>query len=169
MRDHANYILYSWTKLYISLNNILTASKFTFNNKKQTTKHTRACQWMFQTGTSTLQTWRTMLVTPLYLHTVPPLCLSQENNPPLKGDQMWPVRDTKFFFFFFLLRLSRNKLKRYHAIISQFIARQIATYHMVMKEKLESCMHVERELEIILRKGKIWLLMWKRFVSVVYA
>ena len=30
-------------------------------------------------------------------------------------------------------------------------------------------MHVERELEIILRKGKIWLLMWKRFVSVVYA
>ena len=109
-----------------------------------------------------------MLVTPLYLHTVPPLCLSQENNPPLKEDQMWPVRDMNFFFFF-LLRLSRNKLKRYHAIISQFIARQIATYHMVMKEKLESCMHVERELEIILRKGKIWLLMWKRFVSVVYA
>ena len=80
---------------------------------------------------------------------------------------MWPVRDMNFFFF--LLRLSRNKLKRYYAIISQFIARQIATYHMVMKEKLESCMHVERELEIILRKGKRWLLMWKRFVSVVYA
>ena len=64
MRDHANYILYSWTKLYISLNNILTASKFTFNNERQTTKHTRACQWMFQTGAWTLQTWRTMLVTP---------------------------------------------------------------------------------------------------------
>ena len=78
---------------------------------------------------------------------------------------MWPVRDMNFFF---LLRLSRDKLKRYRAIISQFIARQIATYHMIKRSWKVACTWRE-ELEIILRKEKRWLLLWKRFVSVVYA
>ena len=45
---------------------------------------------------------------------------------------MWPVRDMNFFFF--LLRLSRDKLKRYRATNCN-ISHD--------KEKLESCTHVE--------------------------